>query len=152
MNERTYSSKQAEERSGATIDEAYIDSLVPSGGAMKTTLCLSDFERFDTAPKGLKLAITDEEIRIRGCDPFPDMICILINHASSILIALEDKQNGFAIHKSKNYMRITGCGEIRKRILDAGVRAPITVPFEFDAEVGGWVARLHQTHPPGEKG
>ena len=149
--EKQYSSKQAEERSGATINEAYIDSLVPYGGEMKTTLCLEDFERYDAAPRGLTFSVTDEEIRIRGCDPFPDRVAILINHVSSILIALEDNQNGFRVHKSKSYMRLAGCGKIRKRNLDAGVRAPVTVPFSFNAEIGGWVARLHQTHPPGAK-
>jgi hypothetical protein len=152
-NHKQYSSKQAEERSGANINQEYIDSLLPTGGPMKTTICLDDFEQVPIKnPARFYVHVND--IRVYGIKETPEYITFYINPAGNIIVIKPDeKKTGFAVKVSQSekgtYWRILKSGSIREALQKKGFSFPLSVPMVFDADVGGWVARLNAANLKG---
>ena len=127
------------------INEAYINSLPSLHGTPKVSIDLNCFQEFTAKSEGLRLGITNEDIRVRGKAPFPEKVRFHVNSVASIVVLIED-EDGFPVReyalKTTNYKKITGCGDVRRLIIAKGNKVPLSVPLKYDAELGGWVARL----------
>ena len=125
-----------------TINEAYINSLPSLHGKPKITLDLNCFERFDRGRGGLLIKFAVRAINIVGKDKLPGRMRIHVNAAGSIVVLMEDAENGFELKWMKGYRRFVGAAEVVKFLTEKGVKMPIEAKMVYDGELGGWVARL----------
>ncbi len=124
------------------INEAYINSLPSLHGKPKITLDLNCFERFDRERGGLMIKMAVRAINIVGKDMLPERMRIHVNAVASILVLMEDAENGFELKWMKGYRRFVGAAEVVRFLTEKGVQMPIEAKLTYDGELGGWVARL----------
>lgn len=124
------------------INEAYINSLPSLHGKPKITIDLNCFERFDIERGGLVIKFAVRAINIVGKDKLPERVRIHVNPAGSIVVLMDDAENGFELKWMKGYRRFVGAAEVVRFLTEKGVKMPIEAKMTYDGELGGWVARL----------
>ena len=127
------------------INEAYINSLPSLHGKPKISIDLNCFERFDIERGGLMIKFAVRAINIVGKDKLPERMRIHVNAAGSIVVLMDDAENGFELKWMKGYRRFVGAAEVVKFLTEKGAKMPVETKLIYDGELGGWVARLPKT-------
>lgn len=126
----------------SSINEAYINSLPSLHGKPKVSIDLNSFERFNVEYAGLVVKFSPSAINIAGKDKLPERLRIHVNAAASIVVLMEDAENGFELRQMQGYRHFIRAAEVIKFLEEKGVKLPVKVKLIYDGELGGWVARL----------
>ena len=124
------------------INEAYINSLPSLHGKPKVSYDLNCFERFDTKRRHVTIKIAVRAINIVGKEQLPERLSVHVNAAGTIIILMDDAENGFAVKWMKGYRRFVGAADVVRFLIEKGVKIPVEAKLIYDGELGGWVARL----------